>query len=124
MRVLRLEDGKVRAGGRELVRPGAPMWIDLAPTTEHVALVGERFGFHPLALEDCLHEDQRPKFEQYPAALFSGVHRLTPTPDASGLLALEIDAFLTGEVLVTFHAAPIAELDRIFDRCAAEPELL
>jgi magnesium transporter len=124
VRVIRLEDGKVKTGGRELVRPGAPMWIDLAPTTEHVALVGERFGFHPLALEDCLHEDQRPKFEQYPGSLFSVVHRLTPTPDDSALLALEIDAFLTGEVLVTFHAAPIAELDRIFERCAAEPELL
>jgi magnesium transporter len=124
MRVLRLEDGKVRAGGRELVRPGAPMWIDLAPTTEHVAFVGERFGFHPLALEDCLHEDQRPKFEQYPGSLFSVVHRLTPTPDDTAILTLEIDAFLTSEVLVTFHSAPIAEIDRIFQRCSAEPELL
>jgi magnesium transporter len=124
MRVLRLEDGKVRSGGRELVRPGAPMWIDLAPNVEHVSFVGERFGFHPLALEDCLHEDQRPKFEQYPGSLFSVVHRLVPTPDDSGVLSLEIDAFLTSEVLVTFHSAPIAELDRVFQRCASEPDLL
>jgi magnesium transporter len=124
MRVLRLEDGKVRVGGRELVRAGAPMWIDLAPTTEHVAFVGERFGFHPLALEDCLHEDQRPKFEQYPGSLFSVIHRLTPTPDDTAVLALEIDAFLTPEVLVTFHSAPIAEVDRMLQRCGAEPELL
>ncbi len=124
MRVLRLESGKILAGGRELVRPGATLWIDLAPTTEHVGFVGERFGFHPLALEDCLHEDQRPKFEQYPGSLFSVVHRLVPTPDDAAVLALEIEAFLTAEVLVTFHSAPIAELDRIFARCAAEPELL
>jgi magnesium transporter len=124
MRVLRLEDGRVRTGGRELVRPGAPLWIDLSPSTEHVAFVGERFGFHPLALEDCLHEDQRPKFEQYPGSLFSVVHRLVPTPDDSAVLSLEIDAFLTAEVLVTFHSAPIAELDRIFERCASEPDLL
>jgi magnesium transporter len=124
MRVVRFEDGKVRTGGRELVRPGAPMWIDLTPTSEHVGFVGERFGFHPLALEDCLHEDQRPKFEQYPGSLFSVIHRLTPTPDDTAVLALEIDAFLTSEVLVTFHSAPIAELDRIFLRCTTEPELL
>lgn len=124
MRVIRLEDGKVHSGGRELVRPGAAMWIDLAPTTEHVAFVGERFGFHPLALEDCLHEDQRPKFEQYPGSLFSVIHRLTPTPDDSAVLPLEIDAFLTSDVLVTFHSAPIAEVDRIFQRCLAEPDLL
>jgi magnesium transporter len=124
MRVLRLENGKIHSGGRELVRPGASLWIDLAPTTEHVAFIGERFGFHPLALEDCLHEDQRPKFEQYPGSLFSVVHRLVPTPDDSAVLALEIDAFLTADVLVTFHSAPIAELDRIFLRCQSEPDLL
>jgi magnesium transporter len=124
MRVLRFEDGAVRSGGRELLGPGGPVWIDLAPTPEHVAFVGERFGFHPLALEDCLHEDQRPKFEQYPGSLFSVVHRLVPTPDDSGVLALEVDAFLTADVLVTFHLAPIAEVDRVFDRCLAQPELL
>jgi magnesium transporter len=82
------------------------------------------FQFHPLALEDCAHEDQRPKFEQYPGSLFSVVHRLAPTPDDTALLALEIDAFLTADVLITFHSAPIAEIDRVFQRCLAEPDLL
>jgi magnesium transporter len=124
MRVLRIEGGRAVRGGRELVRPGAPLWIDLAPTPENVAWIGATFQFHPLALEDCAHEDQRPKFEQYPGSLFSVVHRLAPTPDDASLLALEIDSFLTSEALVTFHSAPIAELDRVFDRCADEPELL
>jgi magnesium transporter len=124
MRVLRIEGGRVVRGGRELVRPGAPLWIDLPPTAENIAWVGAAFQFHQLALEDCAHEDQRPKFEQYPGSLFSVVHRLAPTPDDTSLLALEIDSFLTSEALVTFHSAPIAELDRVFDRCAAEPELL
>jgi magnesium transporter len=124
MRVLRVEGGRVQQGGRELVRPGAPHWIDLAPTPESIAWIGERFQFHPLALEDCAHEDQRPKFEQYPGSLFSVVHRLAPTPDDSALLALEIDSFLTAEALVTFHSVPIAELDRVFQRCVDEPGLL
>ncbi len=124
MRVLRSEAGKVVAGGRELVRPGAPIWIDLPPTAENIAWVGETFRFHPLALEDCAHEDQRPKFEQYPGSLFTVVHRLAPTPDDSGMQALEINAFLTPEALVTFRSAPIAEVDRVWDRCAREPELL
>jgi magnesium transporter len=124
MRVLRAEGGKVVAGGRELIRPGAPIWLDLAPTREEIAFVGETFRFHPLALEDAAHEDQRPKFEQYPGALFSVVHRLVPTPEDTGMLALEIDAFLTAEALVTFHSAPIAELDKVWERCAAEPDLL
>jgi magnesium transporter len=124
MRVLRAEGGKVVAGGRELIRPGAPFWVDLAPTPEGLAFIGETFHFHPLAMEDAAHEDQRPKFEQYPGALFSVVHRLVPTPEDTGMLALELDAFLTAEALVTFHAAPMAEVDAVWSRCAAEPELL
>jgi magnesium transporter len=124
MRVLRIEGGNVVRGGRELVGPGGPLWIDLPPTAENIAFVGERFQFHPLALEDCAHEDQRPKFEQYPGSLFCVVHRLAPTPDDSAVQALEVDAFLTCDAIVTFHSAPIGEVDRVFERCVAEPELL
>jgi len=112
-------------GGRELVRPGAITWIDAAPTPEDIAFIGEKFAFHPLALEDAAHQDQRPKLEQYGAGmLLTVVHRLQPAPDDSEVLALEIDAFLTTEALVTFHSAPIGEVDRVFARAVAEPELL
>jgi magnesium transporter len=124
MRVLRAENGKVIAGGRELVRPGAPIWVDLPPIPENLGFAGETFRFHPLALEDCAHEEQRPKFEQYPGSLFSVVHRLVPTPEDTGMVALEVDAFLTADALVTFHSARIAEVDKVWDRCASEPELL
>jgi magnesium transporter len=130
MRVLRSEGGRVVRGGRELARPGAPIWIDCAPTSEDLAWLGETFGFHPLALEDCAHEDQRAKFDQYPAAnghaanVFCVVHRLAPAPDESGVETHELDAFLTPEALVTVHQAPIAEIDAIFERCGSEPALL
>ena len=125
MRVMRLEHGKLITGGPELVRPGAITWIDAQPTPENLAFVGEKFAFHPLSLEDAAHQDQRPKIEQYgPGMLLAVLHRLQPAPDESDVLALEIDAFLTSEALVTFHAAPIAEVDRVFSRCTDEPELL
>jgi len=124
MRVLRLEGGQVRSGGRELAGAGAPIWIDLPPSPEGLAFLAERFRFHPLALEDCAHEDQRVKFEQFGDHLFLVVHRLMPAPDDSKLLAFELHAFLTADALVTVHSTPIAEVDRVFARCAAEPELL
>lgn len=125
MRVVRLEQGRIVTGGRELVRPGAITWIDAQPTPEDIAFVGEKYAFHPLALEDAAHQDQRPKLEQYgPGMLLAVVHRLQPTPEDTDLLALELDAFLTPETLVTFHSAPIAEVDRVFARCQAEPDVL
>ncbi len=124
MRVVRLEQGGIVTGGRELVRPGAITWIDAQPTAEEIAFIGEKFAFHPLALEDAAHQDQRPKLEQYPGMILAVVHRLQPAPDDTELLALELDAFLTPEALVTFHEAPIAEVDRVFARCCAQPDVL
>lgn len=123
MRVLRLEKGTVLQGGQELAGPGAPLWLDLAPTPEALAFLADRFQFHPLALDDCAHEDQRVKFEQYGDHLFMVVHRMMPAPDDSEIWPKELHAFLTPEALVTVHSTPIAEVDRIFERCATEHPL-
>lgn len=124
MRVIRIEGGSARVGGRELAGPGATVWIDLAPAEADLRWLGERFGFHPLALEDCANEDQRVKFDQYPGHLFTVVHRLSLSPDDSECVTAELNAFLTAEALVTVHSSPIAEVDQVFERCAREPELL
>lgn len=124
MRVIRLEGGEARVGGQELAGPGAPIFVDLAPTPEDLAWLGERFHFHPLALEDCAHEDQRVKFDQYADHLFTVIHRLSPSPDESELGSTELNAFLTAEALVTVHSVPLVEVDQVFERCRLEPELL
>ena len=124
LRAIRLDGDRVRAGGREVCEAGATLWLDLSPERESLEWLEARFGFHPLALEDCAHLDQRPKFEDYPGALFAVIHRLVPRPDESGLEAHEVHAFLTPEALVTVHAAVIQEVDQVFGRCAAEPALL
>jgi magnesium transporter len=118
-RALRLENGAIQAGGLELGESGGRLWLDLTPEAEHLEWLRSHFGLHALALEDCLNEDQRPKYEEYPEAIFCVLHRLGPSPDESGLQARELHAFLTGEALITVHRAPIAEIDRVFDRCGA-----
>jgi magnesium transporter len=123
LRVLRLEKGRILRGGRELTDPGAPIWLDLTPSPEALAFLAERFQFHPLALEDCAHEDQRVKFEQFDDHLFLVVHRMMPAPDDSEIWPKELHAFLTPEALVTVHSTPIAEVDAVFERCCAEPAL-
>jgi Mg2+ and Co2+ transporter CorA len=76
LRVLRLEGEAVRCGGRELAAPGSTIWIDCTPEPENLDWLATRFGFHPLALEDAAHADQRSKFEDYPGTDFIVLHRL------------------------------------------------
>lgn len=124
MRVIRVEAGVATVGGKELCGPGAPIWIDCPPTEEALRWLAERFAFHPLALEDCANEDQRVKFDQYADHLFTVVHRLSLSADDSEIVTAELNAFLTGQALVTVHSVPIAEVDEVFARCTREPELL
>jgi magnesium transporter len=55
-----------------LVRPGTVTWIDVEGLGNPaiVARLGERFGLHPLALEDAVTVPQRPKVERYDAYFF------------------------------------------------------
>ncbi len=46
--------------------PTTQFWVDIsAPTEADFALLKDLFGFHPLAIEDVIHEVQRPKLESY-----------------------------------------------------------
>jgi magnesium transporter len=124
LRAIRHDRGRSVTGGRAICAPGAPLWIDCTPDPENLAWLAERFGFHPLALEDCAHEEQRTKFEEYPESAFMVFHRLSPEPDESGIQVRELHAFLGADFLVTVHTAPIGEIDRIFDRCTWNPDIL
>src|SRR5690348_13621822 len=62
----------------------AVRWVDLeAQDAPSLALLGERFGFHPLTLEDCAHFDQRAKVEEYGSYLFIVTHAVTCTDPRS-----------------------------------------
>jgi magnesium transporter len=55
-----------------LARAGAINWIDLEGAGDPATLthLGERFGLHPLAMEDALNVPQRPKAERYDTHFF------------------------------------------------------
>ena len=80
VRVLDLEPGKspVLSLSPDDVAPPPPgrlRWIDIKEQSEaEMAVLSERFRFHPLTLEDCLHFDQRPKVEEYEDYVFVVLH--------------------------------------------------
>jgi len=50
---------------------GGFVWLGLfEPTEEELTAIGDRYGLHPLAVEDAVYAHQRPKLEHYDDALF------------------------------------------------------
>jgi magnesium transporter len=86
-------------------------WLDLtAPSTEDVERLRELFGFHPLALEDALHFEQRPKlddFQDYVFLVFYGARE----DEGGGPLLQEVQMFISGKYLVSLHRDPLPALD-------------
>ena len=87
-------------------------WLDLtAPTSEDVGRLRELFDFHPLALEDALHFDQRPKLDDYQDYAFLVFYGATENDgDGPGLLQ-EVQMFISGKYLVSLHRDPLPALD-------------
>ena len=46
---------------------GGYVWLGLAePTENEFEMIAGDFGFHPLAIEDAVSANQRPKYEEFP----------------------------------------------------------
>ena len=99
-------------------------WIHLdAPTLEEATLLAERFGWHPLDLEDVLSRRQRPKVDEYPDYLFGVLHFPVYDKAIQRLNAAELDFFVGNGYLVTLPAVELLPVTRLFGRCQEDREL-
>jgi magnesium transporter len=99
-------------------------WIHLERLDAEAATeLAERFGWHPLDLEDVLSRRQRPKVDDYPDYLFAVLHFPVYDKAIQRLNAGEIDIFLGGDYLVTIPNVELAPVTRLFRRCEEDEEL-
>jgi len=101
-------------------------WIHLnAPTAAEAAELAERFGWHPLDLEDVLSKRQRPKIDDYPDEyLFVVLHFPFYDKTVQRLNAAELDIFLGPDFLITLPNVELLPVTRLFARCEDDPKLL
>ncbi|HEX6274093.1 MAG TPA: magnesium transporter CorA family protein, partial [Polyangiaceae bacterium] len=106
--------------------PGAFRFIDLTDQDDvSLELLRERFGFHPLAIEDCAHLDQRPKVEEYGDHLFLVTQGFSCADTHVKKLHIhELHAFLGERYLVTVHEGFIPALEEVWRRTRGEKPLL
>jgi magnesium transporter len=103
-------------------------WIHLeAPTYEEARQLADRFGWHPLDVEDVLSRRQRPKVDVYTendtgGYLFAVLHFPVFDANVGRLNAGELDVFVGPDYLVTLPAVELKPVSRLFDRCRENEE--
>jgi magnesium transporter len=99
-------------------------WVHLdAPTKEEATALAERFGWHPLDVEDVLSKRQRPKVDEYDDYRFVVLHFPVYDKSVQRLNAGELDVFLGSDYLVTLPTVELLPVTRLFQRCVDDPEL-
>jgi magnesium transporter len=85
-------------------------WLDLErPGTDDIALLGEIFGFHELALEDSSKFGQRPKLDPYGDYAFIVFFGARP-PDDGEVPLVEVHLYVSGSYVITLREGPCDDL--------------
>lgn len=104
--------------------PTVTVWFDLCqPTAEDLAAISEELGLHPLAVEDAIHEHQRPKLDRYDSHLFVTTYAVRLDADTGVLGTSEVAAFITPNALVTVRKDDDFDIDRVVTRWDNSPDL-
>jgi magnesium transporter len=113
--------------------PKAAFWLDMAkPTDEELSLLDDVFGFHPLAIEDTISYQQRPKIESYnhvgDACRQGYFYMVIHGPDLDTfrehLTTRELDMFVSERYLVTIHDDQFKSIQEPLAKAAVDPGLV
>lgn len=112
------EETSVAVDSLPSLQEGAVLWIDVVGTDSVVALeeIGRRFGVHPLALEDAVNVNQRPKIEAFDNDLFAVVRMCTGDGKIEGATTEQVCILLRRGLVMTFQERPGDCFGRVRER--------
>jgi magnesium transporter len=96
------------------------LWLDIGgdeDEQEVEQLLARVFAFHPLAIDDALHETHVPKVDDWEDYLYLALQDATYVADRGALLLPELDLFLGNGYLVSYHPDPVTSVDRVWETC-------
>lgn len=96
------------------------LWIDLDDGEETEAiedLLTRRFGFHPLAIDDALHEIHMPKVDDWETYLYLALQDIVYDAENTRITLPELDVFMGRQFLVTYHVGELTAVDRVWQMC-------
>ena len=121
---LELEGFPVAEISDHLADAAVTIWLDLRdPDRDDLAVLSEEFGLHPLAVEDAVHEHQRPKLDRYRSHLFLNAYGARLNADTGELVTSELAAFITARALITVRKDDGLDIGAVVERWDASPDL-
>ncbi len=89
------------------------LWLDVVGLSDPsvVKAIGDRFGFHPLALEDVLNIPQRPKVESFDDHILIVLREIRHEEEPE-----QVSIFLGDRVVVTFQERPGDSFEPVRER--------
>jgi magnesium transporter len=107
-----------------LTREGVTVWLDLRdPDRADLAVLSEEFGLHPLAIEDAVHERERPKLDRYRSHLLISAYGAHLDATTGELATSELAAFVTDRALITVRKDDGLDIGAVVDRWDNSPDL-
>ena len=97
---------------------GSITWLDIDGLDDEqmIRAVGDRYGLHPLLLEDVLNFDHRPKVEEFQDTLFVVAKMLSLDEETGGIEMEQVSFVLSRSMLISFQERPGDILDPIRER--------
>lgn len=101
----------------ETISSNGVLWTNIQkPTYSDMTVLGQKYPFHRLNLEDCLSKIQIPKIDRYQDHTFVILH--FPTPDKEkGFIFSQLAIFIGTDYLVTIHHGDLKPLEELFAMC-------
>lgn len=122
--VLEREDFPVADVSDYLEDPQATVWLDFcAPGESDLSMISEELGLHELAVEDAVHEHQRPKLDRYDSHSFLTAYAVRFDDETGGLATSELAAFITDRALVTVRKDESFAIDSVLQRWDSSTEM-
>jgi magnesium transporter len=102
----------------------AIVWLDLYdPEIDDLAILTREFGLHPLAVEDAVHDHERPKLDRYPDHLLLSAYAARLDRESGELTTHELAAFVLPRALITIRKDEGFDVDGLVKRWDDSPDL-
>jgi magnesium transporter len=122
--VLEAENFPVQDISEHITQPGVTVWLDMcAPNADDLVTISEELDLHRLAVEDAVHERQRPKLDRYGSHLFVTAYAVALDMTTGELDSFEVAVFVTHNALVTVRKSDQFDIDGVVARWDASPDL-